>query len=58
MTNQEILNKLAEIEEALFYKEVGGADREGISFKDLSSMHDKIRDALNEWYRLTGCTLQ
>ena len=54
MNNQEILNQLSLIEAELYYRQTGGNNREGIAFKDIQRVHDKVDDILNVWSRLTG----
>lgn len=54
MNNQEILNQLALIEAELYYRQTGSNNREGIAFKDIQKVHDKIDDLLHVWHNLTG----
>ena len=58
MNNQEILNTLSMLETVFFYRYDGSDSREGISYEDTQRMHNLINDALKEWHRLSGCTLQ
>lgn len=55
MSNKDILNSLADIEQELFYRYTGGADREGISFADTEQLHNAARALLNQFFHL--CTL-
>ena len=58
MTNQEILERLSELECVLYYRNDGSDDTEGVSYADTEHMHNLINEALKEWHRLTGCTLK
>ena len=57
MDNQKILDDLSGIESALYYRLDGSDDRQGIEYKDLEEMHNKINDALVMWHRLTGLNI-
>ena len=57
MNNQDILNKLSEIECALYYRYDGSDNREGVSYENLEKAHNAANDLLKFWHQITGCTL-
>lgn len=57
MTNQEILQALAGIECALYYRKDGSDDPEGVSCEDLKKIHTKTNELLHLWHDITGETL-
>ncbi len=57
MDNQKILDDLSGIESALYYRLDGSDDRQGIEYKDLEEMHNKINDVLVMWHKLTGLNI-
>lgn len=54
MSNQDILNTLAALEEEFYYRQSGGADREGTTFENSELMHTKINEILHIWHTITG----
>lgn len=57
MTNQDILNTLAGIECALYYRRDGSDNREGVSYENLEKAYNAANDLLKFWHQITGCTL-
>ena len=55
MSNQDILNALAGLECALYYRHDGSDSLEGISQEDTDTAHAAIKEALDFWYRVSGC---
>lgn len=51
MTPQEIMDRLADIEEAAFY---GMHNPDGISYEAFEQLHTDIKTALLNYHRLTG----
>ena len=51
MTPQEIIDKLAEIEEAAFY---GMHNPQDVKYKDWEELHYLVKKALIKWYWATG----
>jgi hypothetical protein len=58
MTNQEIFNTLSGLECVLFYKADGSDNPEGVKTSDLWEMDKALRDLIQKWHDLTGCTLK
>jgi hypothetical protein len=56
MSNQEILNQLSKIECELYYR-YGSHRAEAISDKDLEIVHNLVKNALEEWHRITVLTI-
>lgn len=48
MTNQEIYNRLSELEKELWQKNYGDGDREGLSEQQVFSIHNLLRQTLIE----------
>jgi hypothetical protein len=57
MTNQEILQALAGIECALYYRKDGSDDLQNVSQADTEKAHAATRDMLEFWHKVTGETL-
>lgn len=54
MSEQEVFNKLAELEEYFFYAKLH-EDRDSDKRKALQGIHGNIKTALIQWRELTGC---
>ena len=52
MSEQQVLNLLADLEEYFYYRQ---QNPEGLPSDDLMKLHDTLNDALRLWHRLTGC---
>lgn len=57
MTNQDILEKLAELECTLFYRADGSDNTEGVDPEKIWVIHQKVKEALEGWHKLTGLTI-
>ena len=57
MTNQEILQALAGIECALYYRKDGSDDLQNVSMEDTEKAHAATRAMLEFWHKVTGETL-
>ena len=56
MNNQEALEKLADIEEFLYYK-MQNPEELAQHWRILAQMHDEAKTLLCQWHNLTGCKL-
>ena len=57
MTNNEILEALADIECALYYRKDGSDDLQNVSMEDTEKAHAATRAMLEFWHKVTGETL-
>lgn len=55
MDNQEVFDALSDLEEAMYYRM---QNPEHLPFDSVTEIHEKIKAALLEWHRITGCTNQ
>ena len=55
MTEQEVFNMLAELEEYFYYRLHNPGP---IPWTSLNEMHDEIKTLLLQWHTWTGCTNQ
>ena len=52
MSEQEVFNKLSELEEYFYYRL---QNPKGLPFDALARLHDEINAAMLKWHELTGC---
>ena len=57
MNKQEILEQLSGIECALYYMADGSDDPQGLTPDQIETAHDKAKELLEYWHKITGCTL-
>lgn len=57
-TNQEILEKLSDLECILYYRTDYTESLEGVSMEATKEIHQIIKECLVKWHNLTGCMLK
>lgn len=57
-TNQEILEKLSDLECVLYYRTDYTDSLEGITMDATIEIHQTIKNCLEKWHNLTGCILK
>ena len=58
MDNQDVLEKLSDIECYLFYEiDQPSENTASIDLEKLKAFHNAIDEALQTWHNMTGCTL-
>lgn len=54
MSNQEVFNALAELEQYFFYKKNNPGELSAF-WPQLIEMHEEVKTLLCQWHNLTGC---
>ena len=58
MNNQEILNRLSELESEFYYRADGSNNAEGVNLENIKQIHTELYNLVAKWNKLTGCTLK